>query len=307
MKILLGKALLRAISWLPLWLAHALARPLGWLLRVLPWKKKKVVRRNLELCFSDRDEAWRESVFRQSMNSLAFLVAESGAVWHWPRERLLDHVPEVSGREHVEAALNRGKGLVLAGAHMGNWEILNLYCATLAPMIALYRAPADPGLDEFITGTRQRTGAELIPSGSFAMRRMIRQLRDGGMIGILCDHQPKQGEGVFAPFFGVPALTMTLVNRLASRTGCQVIMVSSRRLPGARGWHLYLEPGPEAIADPDPAVGCAAMNRALESQILRAPGDYLWLYKRFGIRPPGQSDLYGRSRASQRRKGRKEA
>ncbi len=302
MKILIGKLVLRLLSWMPLWLAHLLAHPLYWFLRLLPWKKKQIIRINLKLCFPELDEAGKQRLERESLWSLALLVVEAGAVWHWPAERLMKSIPEVEGREHVEAALENGRGVILAGAHMANWEILNLYCATMAPMIALYRAPADPGLDRFITGTRQRTGAELIPSGSFAMRRMIRQLRQGGMIGILCDHQPKQGEGIFAPFFGTPALTMTLVNRLASRSGCAVIMVSCQRLSRSRGWRMCLEPAPAGISDPDPLKGCTAMNQGVEHQIRQAPGDYLWLYKRFGIRPEGEADLYGRGRASPRKK-----
>lgn len=302
MKILIGKTLLRVLSWLPLWLAHALAYPLAWLLRFVPWKKKQIIRTNIDLCFPEMTPAERDRIYRRSLHSLAMLVLEAGAVWHWPAEKLLRSIPEVEGREHVEAALARGRGVIIAGAHMANWEILNLYCATLAPMVALYRAPADPGLDAFITGTRQRTGAQLIPSGSFAMRRMIRQLRDGGMIGILCDHQPKQGEGLFAPFFGIPALTMTLVNRLASRSGCAVIMVSCERIPRSGGWRMRLEPAPEGISDSDPMVGCTAMNQGVERQVRQAPEDYLWLYKRFGVRPEGEPDLYGRVRRSPRRK-----
>lgn len=296
MHLLLAKLVLRLLSLLPLRLLHALAVPIGWTAVRIPWRKHDIVRANLALCFPELEQDGIRKLHRENMISMIRLVLEAGAVWYWPREKVLGHIPEIEGRELFEAALTEGRGVVIVGSHVGNWEILTLFCATLAPMVALYRAPADKKLDAFITGSRERTGAKMVPSGSHAMRHMIRQLRAGGLVGLLCDQQPKQGEGVFAPFFGTPALTMTLVNRLRRRTGCAVMMVSCQRLDKGRGWKMVLEPAPEAIADEDPVAACAVLNIAVEQQVRRAPADYLWLYKRFGIRPEGEVDLYPKRR-----------
>ena len=199
-------------------------------------------------------------------------------------------VTAIEGREHITAALARGRGLILAGAHLGNWEMLNLVGATLAPMVGLYRAPDDPALDRFITRARTRTGADLIASGGFAMRRMVRQLRDGGVIGMLCDQQPKQGEGVYAPFFGRPALTMTLINRLSHRTGCAVVMIECHRVRG--GWRIELEPAPAGLDGDDPQAAAAILNAAVERRIRARPQDYLWAYKRFSLQPDGEDSIY---------------
>lgn len=301
MRLLFAKILLRLLSLIPLRLLHALAVPLGRLAARLPSRKHSVVTTNLALCFPELDQAAVKALHRRNMIAMAQLVLEAGAVWHWPREKLLGAIAETEGLQHFDAALARGRGVILVGAHMANWEILNLFCATLAPMVALYRAPGDPAMNTFITRSRERTGARLVPSGSYAMRHMIRQLRQGGTIGLLCDQQPKQGEGVFAPFFGTPALTMTLVNRLCRRTGCAVVFTHCERLEAGRGWKIVLEPAPEALADTDPVVACTALNAAVERQIRQAPEDYLWLYKRFGIRPPGAPEVYPRQ-ARKRRK-----
>lgn len=296
MRLLFAKILLRLISLLPLRLLHALAVPIGWAVMRIPWRKHDIVRTNLALCFPEMDQGGIRKLHRENMISMIRLVLEAGAVWYWPREKLLGHIPEIEGRELFDAALAEGRGVIIVGSHVGNWEMLTLFCATLAPMVALYRAPTDEKLDAFIVESRERTGAKMVPSGSYAMRQMIRQLRQGGLVGLLCDQQPKQGEGVFAPFFGVPALTMTLVNRLRRRGGCAVIMVSCQRLDRGRGWKMVLEPAPEAIADENPVAACTALNAAVERRVRRAPADYLWLYKRFGVRPEGEVGLYPKRR-----------
>lgn len=288
----LAVALLHLLSWLPLRLLHGLAVPLAWIARLLPWRGHAVVRSNLALCFPDMDQAKRERLYRRHLVEMMRLVLESGAVWFWPRDRLQRHVRRVDGWDQVLAAADRGKGVLLVGAHFGNWEILPLWVSMQVPFTALYKAPRQPGFDERVTNSRQRFGARLIASGSPAMRRLLAGLRRGEAIGLLADQQPKQGEGVFADFFGQPALTMTLVNRLARRTGCAVLLASAQRLEHGRGWHLRFEPAGPAITDEDPARAAGAMHRWLEQEIRRNPAQYLWSYKRFSRQPDGRPSPY---------------
>lgn len=290
MKILLGKALLRLLSWLPLSWARALGAAMGRLAWHLPGRHNHVIRSNLDACFPELDQAGRDRLHRANLVATCRTLMETGAVWLWPADKLLSRVEAIDGREHLDAAIAGGRGVILAGAHLNNWEMLNLTAASLTPMIGLYRAPDDPALERFITRARSRTGADLIASGGFAMRRMVRQLRDGGVIGILCDQQPKQGEGVFAPFFGIPALTMTLINRLSSRTGCTVVMIACRRT--RNGWRISLTPGAEGMDSEDPVAAAAALNRAVEEQVRPRPEDYLWAYKRFSVTPGGKPVFY---------------
>jgi Kdo2-lipid IVA lauroyltransferase/acyltransferase len=191
--------------------------------------------------------------------------------------------------------LERGKGVLLVGAHIGNWEILPLFVCTRTPLAALYKAPRRKDLDAAVTQSRSRFGARLIASGSPAMRQMLASLRRGEVIGLLADQQPKQGDGVFAPFFDTPALTMTLVNRLSRKTGTPVVFASSTRIPG-RGWALHFEPTESAIASNDSLTSIAIMHDWLETTIHECPAQYLWSYKRFSIRPPGEPEIYPKKR-----------
>jgi KDO2-lipid IV(A) lauroyltransferase len=109
------------------------------------------------------------------------------------------------------------------------------------------------------------------------------------VVGILPDQQPKQGEGEFAPLFGTPALTMVLLSRLAQRTGATVLFAFAERLQDGRGFRLHFLPAPPGVADPDLATAVAALNRGVEDCVRIAPAQYQWHYKRYSIRPPGDT------------------
>ncbi len=288
----LAVALLHLLSWLPLPLLHRLAVPMAWIARFTPWRGHDVVRTNLSICFPEAGEAERENLYRRHLVEMMRLVLESGAVWYWPGDRLLRHVREVEGWDEVRRSAERGKGVLIVGAHFGNWEMLPLWISLQGPITALYKAPRQPGFDRRVTDSRQRFGARLVASGSPAMRHLMAGLKRGELIGLLADQQPKQGEGVFVDFFGRPALTMTLVNRLARRTGCAVVFTSAERLPAGKGWRLRFEPADPAIADDDPVAGMAVMHRWLEEEIRRNPAQYLWSYKRFSRQPGEQPSPY---------------
>lgn len=292
MRITLATALIRLLALIPLPMLYWTAVPLGWLARLIPWYRHKVIAANLKLCFPELSRRERRRLHRQHLIEMMRIVLESGAVWYWSRARLEKHVRRVEGWELVEKAHKAGRGVLVVGAHFGNWEILTLWISLKMKVSALYRAPKQPQVDKLITGSRSRFGARLIASGSPAMRHLLAALKQGGTIGMLCDQQPKQGEGVFVPFFGVPARTMTLVNRLARRTGCAVIFVTAERLPTGRGWALHFSKADASIAADDPKVGVRTMHRWLENEIRRDPAQYLWNYKRFSLRPEGEPPVY---------------
>ena len=296
MKIALALFLIRLLSLVPLPVLYRLAVPLGWLAWRLPSRKHAVTDTNLRIAFPELDSSQRQQIHRQHLIEMMRLVLESGAVWYWPRQKILDHVRQVHGWDHVERARAQGKGFLIVGAHTGNWEILNLWGTIRLPVVCLYKQPSDPRLDPLITRSRERFGGRLVASGSPAMRRIIEQLRRGGGVGLLMDQQPKQGEGVFAPFFGQPALTMTLVNRLARKTGCPVLLVHSRRLQGGRGWEVAFTPANPEIAAEDPVASIKVMHDWLQARIRETPAQYLWSYKRFALQPPGQAKIYPEKR-----------
>lgn len=282
----------RLLASLPLAWIHRLAGMAGRLLRYLPWRKHAVIARNLQACFPELDSRQREALHRAHLVELLKLGGELGALACWSENRLERHLPVIEGWEAVAQARAEGKGVLLVSGHLGNWEILNLEISRRLSLATLYLAPDNAGLDRFISRARSRFGGDTIASGSAAMRQLLRQLRTGQATAIAADIQPKQGDGVFAAFFGVPALTMTLVNRLARKTGCAVILCWTERLDRGRGWALRFERADPAITGPDAALAMSSMNRWLETAVRQAPAQYLWIYKRFSRRPADEPRFY---------------
>lgn len=224
---------------------------------------------------------------RQVLAQSRLTALESLRIWTRPTPVNLRQVRAVHGAQYLDAAIAAGRGVIVAAPHYGNWELLNQWLAARTPLAILY-APPDSGTAEvFLNRVRQRPGVEAIAADASAVRRLLRRLRDGGVVGILPDQQPKRGEGVFAPFFGRPALTMSLLPRLAQRCAAAVVLaVAERRADG--DFDIVIAPGPAAIADPDPALGAAALNAAIEQLVRRDPDQYQWTYKRYSVAATGE-------------------
>lgn len=273
-------------------LADALAR--RWLRRDA--RTSRIARRNLEIAYPALLPAERAQLHAAVLRGTARQVVETLRLWTRPPAANLAAIREVHGTELFDAALAAGRGLVVAAPHHGNWEMLNQWLAARTPLAILYAPPDSKVAEAFLNRVRANAAdpgrvAQVRAEGP-GVRQLIRRLKDGGVVGILPDQQPKLGDGEFAPFFGRPALTMTLLPRLAQRTGAAVLFAWCERigeLPDGAGpaYALHVEAAPAAIADDDAVVGVAALNAAVERIARRDPAQYQWTYKRWSIPPPG--------------------
>ena len=156
-----------------------------------------------------------------------------------------------------DAAIASGRGVIVAAPHFGNWELLNQYLASRGPIAVVYRPPESAVGDEFLQLVRGVDNVRQVRAEGPAVRQLWKVLKDGGAVGILPDQQPKAGDGEFAPFFGTQALTMTLVSRLAERTGATIRV--AELLPDGS---LDME-GLWAAMTPDQSKACKAAPRPL--------------------------------------------
>jgi KDO2-lipid IV(A) lauroyltransferase len=260
---------------------------LGW----LAYAGSPAYRRRLRANVAQAGLPWSSA--HPAVASAGRMVAELPWLWsRGPDERLGDLV-RWEGVEHVEAALTAGRGLLLLTPHIGCFEIIGQAYAerfgAQQPMTALYRPARKAWLRDLVAQSRNRPGLETAPATLAGVRQMIRALRKGGTIGLLPDQVPVEGMGVWAPFFGRPAYTMTLAARLVQQTGAAWLPLACERLPGGRGYVIRVqppaEPLPDAQAEPDAdrlALHSAAIvNRAMETLIRQNPGQYLWGYHRY--------------------------
>jgi KDO2-lipid IV(A) lauroyltransferase len=258
-------------------------------------REARVARRNLELIQPDALPAQRDELQQRVVRTTARQAIETLRLWTRPRTENLALIREHHGVDLFDAAIAAGRGVIVAAPHYGNWELLNQWLASHTPLAILYAPPESAIGDAFLRRVRADDAnaqrVTQVRAEGPGVRQLFKILKDGGVVGILPDQQPKQGEGEFAPFFGVPALTMTLLGRLAHRTGAAVVFAYCERIDNGRdgrpAFALYIEAAPEAVGAADPAAAVTALNSALERIARRDPSQYQWTYKRYTLRPSG--------------------
>ena len=288
---LLGR-LLYALAWPPGQLPLAAQRRLGAAFgRLAHWRDQreaKVTRRNLELIAPELTPAEREARVAEILQATGSNALETLRVWTHSRAANLALVCGVHGEALLDATLAEGRGLIIAAPHYGNWELLIEYLAARAPFSLVYRVPEKAAGDVFLRLARGGANVRLVPAETNAMRPLWRALKAGEIVGITPDQQPKFGGGEFAPFFGRPALTLSLIPKLAERSGAPVLFAWAE--PVAGGFQIQIEPAPAEINSPDLVVATTAMNRQVELIARRNLSHYQWTYKRFSRRPPGSGE-----------------
>ncbi len=181
----------------------------------------------------------------------------------------------------------RGKGVLFATGHLGNWELSAYSHALLsAPMDVVVRPLDNPRFDAFVERRRGLSGNHLISKRDFA-RPILQALRRNEAVGILVDQNVLPEHGVFVDFFGKPACTGTTFAKIAARSGAAVI-------PGFALWseaeqrhilHFY----PEVPITGDEVADTAAIQKAVEKAIRQHPDQWLWVHRRWKSRPPGET------------------
>jgi KDO2-lipid IV(A) lauroyltransferase len=286
------KRLLRLSARLPLRLNHAIGAFVG--RRVLHGDRTELrtAITNLKLCFPQLSENERQQLLQQGMIEMGKTFSEMGLLWFGARQQVEGLVCETHGEAPLQAGLARGKGVILIAPDLGNWELVGLYCSLHYPMTSLYRPPRQEGLDEVIRNARQRFGATLVPTSAKGVRALYQALNNNQVSGILPDQDPGENGGEFAPFFGIQASTMTLLSRLAQKSGATVLCAWAERLPNSRGFAMHFQPAPEQIHSADMQASVSALNQAVEAAVRQAPAQYQWGYKRFKTRPAGERGFY---------------
>jgi KDO2-lipid IV(A) lauroyltransferase len=291
--------LVKLVSHIPFFMVRWFGYLLGTLFYWTPNRERRIARVNLELCFPEYSVQERERMLRRCLVENAQALLELPAIWRDDPDKWMRRVDAQDGTQKLRRHLDQGKGVIVAIPHLGNWELHAHYLSKVAPFTALYRPPRQQELEEIIRDGRSRTGARLVPTNAQGVKALFRALEAGKIVAILPDQQPKSREksaGVFAPFFGQPALTMVLLNRLARRTGAAVVFSFSERLPHGGGFRMHWIEAPEGIDHEDPEVAAAALNRGVEACVQICPEQYQWSYKRFEARPEGGRSRYSRKR-----------
>jgi KDO2-lipid IV(A) lauroyltransferase len=215
---------------------------------------------------------------RRSAAQMGRAAAETPFVWFGVHERVEARI-RVEGQDALDAARAAGRGVILLTPHLGCFEAAARAVARSGPITVLYKPPRLAAVRALVETGRASPGVRPVPATAAGVRGLLRALKRGEAIGVLPDQVPSDGDGVWAPFFGRPAYTMTLPQRLARLTGARVLTACGERLPRGEGWRVRFEP---FDGEPTPAT----VNAAMETMIRRIPDQYFWGYNRYKA-PPG--------------------
>lgn len=211
-------------------------------------------------------------------------MAELPAIWLRPARQVGQMVVETRGWDWIDRAHAARSPILFLTPHLGCFEITAQVYALRAPpecpITVLYRRPRKAALTPLIESGRSRPNMKLAAADFSGVRALIRALRRGEAAGLLPDQTPRFGEGVWAPFFGKPAYTMTLAMRLVRASNATILLAFAERLPKGAGFRLTVRPFNETLST-DMATGATQLNSALEALIRECPEQYLWGYDRY--------------------------
>ena len=288
--------LIKLFALLPFPVARKLGRWLGSLCWSCNTRMAQTTRTNLAVCFPELDAVQRAELGRNSLQHTFQAILETGSVWLWPAPKTFELILAVEGLELLRTAKAAGNGVLVISPHIGNWEILGLYlnACGCGPTSQLYQALESNALDAVIYKARSRSGAKMVATDNRGVGELLRALKKGEIVGVLPDQVPIASGGEFAPFFNIPALTMTLLNRLQQKTGAQILVASAIRgkQDNKEGFVIQFSAPPEEIYAEDMQSALTGLNRAIEQVVNKNPEQYGWEYKRFKRQPEGWPPIY---------------
>ena len=265
---------LKLMSVLPLWLLHAIGGMLGWAVFLMSGVYRRRFLQNAHQAGVGVHE-WRLAVGQAGK-----MVTELPRLW-------LGTIPVVQwrGQEHVEQAISAGRGVIVLTPHLGSFEASAqayalLYGQSGHPLTVLFRPPRQAWLRNWVVASRTRPGMASAPTNLAGVRQLLRALKRGESVALLPDQVPPEGQGLWTPFFGRDAYTMTLSARLASQTGATVLIAWCERLTWGRGYIIHVTRLVTDISG-DLAQATVHINRAMEAVVRQSPGQYLWGYARY--------------------------
>lgn len=251
---------------------------MGWVVYLAPGRHRRLLQANLQR-YTAATEHYR-TVLKQSIGEHGKTIFELPLAWFRPADRLVQLVRETEGMHHIEQARAQQHGIIFLTPHLGSFEIAGRYVASLAPVTFMYRPPKQAWLEPIMNAGRARANASMAPASVRGVRMMLRALKQGQAVGILPDHVPGGGEGVWVDFFGRPAYTMTLAARLQDASGAALIPFFAQRLPRGEGYKVIFA-APLDLHGLGAQDAALAMNRAVEALIARCPAQYMWGYNRY--------------------------
>jgi KDO2-lipid IV(A) lauroyltransferase len=285
----LAIGLMRLTIRLPYRLQLGIGRRLGKLFRLLSAYRRTIVRTNLELCFPELTSRERQALEDRFYESLGMTLVETAAGL-WAPDSFFEKLGTITGLEHLESARQQGRGVLLLSGHFCSLDFAGRILMNHVPACFTYQELRNKLSDRVARQAREKNCKLLIHRHD--LRGFIRALKSGEIVWYAPDQSQGRKNSVFAPFFGIPASTLTATTRLVKLTGAAVLPFLIQRLPDARGYALTIQPALDNFPGENEVADATRFNALIESQARANPEQYLWIHRRFKCRPKGDPRLY---------------
>ena len=304
-----------------IWIEYQAVRTLLMVLRALPFSVaerigltagnigyamlgnlRRVGERNLELAFPEKGADERSLILKSAFRNMGRVMAvlsRFGRLSPDNAHELIEYTPEPEFAEAYEQTKMDGRGRIILGGHIGNWELQAFtYPMFFEPLTFLARRMDNPLIEAMVMQIRTRLGNRQIDKTN-AAAPMLRTLRAGGTVGVLADVNSHPKEGVFVPFFGIPACTATGIAMLALRANAVIVPMFAMWDADRNVYKIVhgdiIEPVKTGDRKRDIEETTARCVAATEAVIREFPDQWIWIHRRWKTRPPGEPDLYQES------------
>lgn len=286
--------LILAGLWLLTLLPYPLLLKLGNLLGALMYRftrrRRHIAETNIRLAFPALSVQQQKTLLKNNFRANGMALLEVGLSW-WGSEKRLRRLLRIEGLEHLQQALENGKGAIMLGGHFTCLIIAGRLLTLELPFTIVTKKAHNAVFEAVMRYYRSRQYQGLIDSTD--MRGMVKTLKKNQVLWYAPDQDFGRKTSVFVPFMGIQTATLTATARLAKISKAPVIYIDFERLPGTQGYRLKVHPPLEDFPSGDDVKDARRVNALIEHQVRKVPEQYLWMHRRFKTRPEGESGLYG--------------
>lgn len=278
------------INLLPAALVDMLGHLLGDIARKVNHKRRRIARKNIQLCFSKYTLEGRKRMLRRVSHNQVRSVLHYGLIWWGSRARLNKRIV-VCGQEHIDASLAAGKSVIIMASHSVGLEAAVSAITLRYPISGPFKMLKNPVINYMVARGRARFGS-LLYSREAGLRPIIKDVRSGRLMFYLPDEDLGKDRSIFVPFFGVEKATVPVLGRLAKTCNADVLPCMSCYDEASHKYIIHVLPPLEDFPQGDDVADTTRMNQAIEQSIALCPEQYFWTLRIFRTRPEGEERFY---------------